>query len=278
MDFLVALCFMEIIPIERGEPLNQKLFISWNVNGIRAAERKGFISVLKELNPHIMALQETKAMASQLSEELKNIEGYTSYFHSAEKKGYSGVAFYCKETPLKVTNGIGIEEFDLEGRVITAEYSDFFLVNTYFPNAGDGLKRLDYKLRFNEALTNYLNDLKKQKTTLLCGDYNVAHKPIDLKNPKRNEQNPGYTPEERAWMDSFIDGGFVDTFRMFNQEPDQYSWWSYRFRSREKNIGWRIDYFTIDAEHKSQVVNAEILQEVMGSDHCPVTLTFTPAK
>lgn len=253
---------------------NSLTMISWNVNGIRAVEKKGFIDQLKEFDADIVALQETKAQPDQLSDSLKNIEGYTSYFFSAEKKGYSGVALYCKQKPIKVTTGIGIEEFDNEGRVICAEYETFFFVNVYFPNSGDKLKRLDYKIDFNKALHKYLDELSEKKGVVLCGDYNVAHKEIDLKNPKTNTKNAGFTPEERSWMDEFLESGYVDTFRIFNQEPGQYTWWSYRFNARAKDIGWRIDYFCVDGKNKDNVVDASILKDVMGSDHCPVKLVY----
>lgn len=249
-------------------------FISWNINGIRAVEQKGFVEMLNDFDADIIALQETKAQPDQLSSELKNITGYTSYWHSAERKGYSGVALYSRLEPLRVLTGIDEPEFDCEGRVLTLEFPTFYLINIYFPNSGEGLKRLDFKLRFNEALLNFATRLQQEKTVILCGDFNVAHKPIDLKNPAANTQNAGFTPEERAWMDSFIAAGFVDSFRMFNQEPDQYTWWSYRFNARAKNIGWRIDYFCIDVKSRDKILAAAILQEVMGSDHCPVRLEF----
>lgn len=251
--------------------------ISWNVNGIRAMEKKGFTDTVIQLNADVLALQETKAQPDQLSENLKSIAGYTSYWHSAEKKGYSGVAIYSKSEPLRIITGIGNDLYDSEGRVITAEFETFYLINIYFPNAGEGLKRLDYKISFNIELHKFANTLGEEKPVILCGDFNVAHKEIDLKNPKNNIKNAGYTPEEREWMDSFIDSGYTDTFRMFNQEPDQYTWWSYRFNSRAKNIGWRIDYFCVDSQAVNNVTDAKILQEMMGSDHCPVLLEYTPS-
>jgi len=247
-------------------------FISWNVNGIRAVEKKGFTEQLREFDADIIALQETKAQQDQLSDNLLKIDGYESYWHSAERKGYSGVAFYSRIKPIDVRYGIGEEEFDSEGRVITLELDNCFLINIYFPNSGEGLKRLDYKLRFNDRLLEFAKQLEEKKPVILCGDFNVAHKEIDLKNPKTNVKNAGFTPEERAWMDRFIEAGFVDTFRMFNQEPDQYTWWSYRFSARAKNVGWRIDYFCINEPAREMVKTAEILQDVMGSDHCPVSL------
>ena len=248
--------------------------ISWNVNGIRAVEKKGFVDIVKDLSPDIFALQETKAQPEQLSDALHNIEGYHSFWHSAVKKGYSGLAVYSKKEPLHVHYGMGGEEFDREGRVLALEFEDFFLVNTYFPNAQHGLKRMDYKIAFNQALHFFVNELAQKKSTVICGDFNVAHKEIDLKNPKSNEKNPGFSPQERAWMDSFVDSGYIDTFRKFNNEPDQYSWWSYRFNARARNIGWRIDYFCVDPASGERVLDAAILPDVMGSDHCPVTLDF----
>lgn len=260
--------------VVKGKEKNQIELISWNVNGIRAAEKKGFIEYVSNSGAEVVAVQETKAQPDQLSEELLNIDGYKSYFFSAKKKGYSGVGIYTKTEPLNVINGIGIAEFDDEGRVITAEYEDYYLVNCYFPNAQGELKRIDYKIAFNDALREYANKLREKKTVLVCGDYNVAHKPIDLKNPKSNENNAGYSLPERESMDKFIAAGYVDTFRMFNQEPEQYSWWSYRFSARSKNIGWRIDYFCIDEKSKARVVDAQIHQHIMGSDHCPVSVSI----
>ncbi|MFH1217691.1 MAG: exodeoxyribonuclease III [Pseudomonadota bacterium] len=248
--------------------------ISWNVNGIRAVEKKGFIEQVKEFDADIVALQETKAQEDQLSGALKNIDGYTSYWHSAERKGYSGVAVYSRIPPIKVMYGIGIDEFDREGRVLTLEFTDFFLVNIYFPNAGEALKRLDFKLAFNRALQGFLSGLDKGKSLVVCGDYNVAHREIDLANPKNNEGNAGFTPEEKRWMDDFLGSGFVDTFRMFNQDGGHYSWWSYRFNARAKDIGWRIDYFCVNEKSAGRVREASILKDIMGSDHCPVGILF----
>lgn len=264
------------IPGAKMEKNSVLKFVSWNVNGIRAVEKKGFIDMLPSFDADIIGLQETKAQPDQLSEGLKNIPGYTSYWHSAERKGYSGVAVYTRIKPVAVHYGLGDPEFDCEGRVLTLEFDDYFLVNIYFPNSAEQLKRLDYKLRFNDRLTAFAKDMENKKPVILCGDFNVAHKEIDLKNPKANVKNAGFTPEERAWMDSFIDAGFVDTFRIFNQEPDQYTWWSYRFSARAKNIGWRIDYFCVSESAKTRVKNAAILKEVLGSDHCPVELHYQP--
>ncbi len=257
------------------EKRNHYTFVSWNVNGIRAVEKKGFIDILQDLDADIIGIQETKARPDQLSDTVKNIPGYTSWWHSAERKGYSGVAFYSRIKPVAVHYGLGIEEFDAEGRVLTLEFEKFYLLTIYFPNAGTGLKRLDYKLRFDVALEAHCRHLEKEKDVIVCGDFNVAHKEIDLKNPKNNVKNAGFTPEERQWMDGFIDkAGYIDTFRMFNQEPEQYSWWSYRFSARSKNIGWRIDYFCVNKRAQKNVIDAKILQDVMGSDHCPVLLNY----
>lgn len=251
-----------------------KIFISWNVNGIRALEKKGFIDIVTQLRPDIFAIQETKAQPEQLSEQLKNIEGFKSYWHSSVRKGYSGLATYTKQKPIRVIEGLGQDEIDQEGRVLTLEFDDFYFINAYFPNAQHGLARIDFKLHFNYTLQKFADLLAKEKSVVICGDFNVAHKPIDLKNPKTNEQNPGYTPQERAWMDQFIEAGFIDTFRKFHHEPDQYTWWSYRFNARERNIGWRIDYFFVDPKSNARVLESEILSDVVGSDHCPVILEF----
>jgi len=253
---------------------NHKKFISWNVNGIRAMEKKGFVDMVHKFDADIIAIQETKAQPDQLSDSLLNIPGYTSYWNSAEKKGYSGVAVYSRTPPVAVSSGLNIPDLDREGRVQTLEFLDFFLVNIYFPNAGHGLKRLDYKINFNQAVQAHARKLAAQKSVVICGDYNVAHKAIDLKNPGSNEANPGFTPEERRWMDTFVEAGFLDTFRMFNTDPGHYTWWSYRFNARARNIGWRIDYFCVDKNSHSRVVDASILNDVMGSDHCPVQLDF----
>jgi exodeoxyribonuclease III len=263
-----------VLSPSRAERQGVKTMISWNVNGIRAVEKRGFADIVKTLSPDIFAIQETKAQADQLSEELLRIDGYTSYWHSAARKGYAGVAVYTKEKPLRVINGLGNNEFDDEGRVLTLEYEDFYFINAYFPNAQPELKRIGYKLEFNKTLHALASGFAAQKSTIICGDFNVAHKAIDLTNPKSNEQNPGYSPEERAWMDEFIGSGFVDSFRKFDSGPDNYTWWSYRFNARARNIGWRIDYFCVDQGSSDRVVGAGILKDVLGSDHCPVKLEF----
>jgi exodeoxyribonuclease III len=261
------------ISIEKKE-MPTKKFISWNVNGIRAVEKKGFIEIVYNLDADIIAIQETKAQKDQLSDKLKNIDGYTSYWHSAERKGYSGVAVYSRLKPISVLEGLGDPEFDCEGRVLALEFPSFFFLSVYFPNSADGLKRLDFKLRFNKKLLNFVQGLARRKGVVICGDYNVAHKEIDLKNPDKNTMNAGFTPEERHWMDTFLEAGFVDTFRIFNEEPGHYTWWSYRYNARSKDIGWRIDYFCVDGNHSRYVHNASILKDIMGSDHCPVQIEF----
>jgi exodeoxyribonuclease-3 len=249
--------------------------ISWNVNGLRAVEKKGFVEILTGLNADLVALQEIKAQPEQLSEAIQNIPGYTPYWFSAQKKGYAGVATYSREQPLSVIYGIDHHDHDYEGRVLTLEFGDFFFVNAYFPNSQHGLVRMDYKLTFNHDLLAFAQALAAQKSVVICGDFNVAHREIDLTNPRQNEKNPGFTPEERAGMDRFLAAGFVDSFRMFHPEPGQYTWWSYRFNARERNIGWRIDYFCVDEKSKDRVTEATILRDIMGSDHCPILLVFS---
>jgi exodeoxyribonuclease III len=251
-----------------------KRFISWNVNGIRAVEKKGFVDTIKELDADIIAIQETKAQEDQLSAALTTVSGYTSFWHSAIRKGYSGVGIYTRLQPTDVLVGIGEPEFDCEGRVLTLEFPTFFFISSYFPNSADGLKRLDFKLRFNKKFLAFAKGLAERKGVVICGDYNVAHKEIDLKNPDKNTMNAGFTPEERQWMETFLEAGFVDTFRMFNQDPGHYTWWSYRYNARSKDIGWRIDYFCVDKAHVQQVQQAAILKDIMGSDHCPVEILF----
>ena len=251
-----------------------KKLISWNVNGLRAVEKKGFADIVYELDADIIGLQEIKALPDQLPESVRNLEGYEAYWHPAKRKGYAGVCIYSRIKPLKVIYGMDISEYDQEGRVLTLEFEDFFLVNTYFPNAQHGLPRLDYKLAFTRDIHNFLDRLAEKKGVVVCGDFNVAHKPIDLTNPKQNEKNPGFSAPEREWMDTFIGSGYIDTFRKFNRKPDQYTWWSYRFNARARNIGWRIDYFCVDPASEARVKDASILDHVLGSDHCPVSLDF----
>ena len=246
-------------------------FISWNVNGLRACVGKGFESIFNELDADFFCLQETKMQEGQL--DLAFL-GYDSYWNYAEKKGYSGTAIYTKHKPLSVRYGIGIEEHDHEGRVITLEYEDFFFITVYVPNAQDGLKRLDYRMKWEDDFLSYIKELDKQKPVIFCGDLNVAHEEIDLKNPKTNHNNPGFTDEERGKFSTLLQSGFKDTFRTLHPDDPTYSWWSYRFHAREKNVGWRIDYFVVSERLMPQVTSASILTEVMGSDHCPVELTL----
>ncbi|MEG0292422.1 MAG: exodeoxyribonuclease III [Anaerovoracaceae bacterium] len=244
--------------------------ISWNVNGLRACIKKGFMEFLQSENPDIICLQETKMQEGQ--EEIIT-DGYYQYWDSAEKKGYSGTLILSKTEPISVTKGLGIDEHDHEGRAVTAEYEDFYLVNFYVPNSQDKLKRLDYRMSWEDDARNYLKELEKKKPVILCGDLNVAHKEIDLKNPKANTKNAGFSQEERDKMTELLDAGFIDTFRYFNKDKEgEYSWWSYRFNARANNAGWRIDYFIVSEILKDRLVSAGIMQEVMGSDHCPVTL------
>ncbi|QOJ29171.1 MAG: exodeoxyribonuclease III [Ignavibacteriales bacterium] len=246
--------------------------LCWNVNGIRAIQKKGFIEWMKKENPDILCLQETKASPEQLSDELLNIEGYTSYFSSSiVKKGYSGVAIYTKKKPVRVEHGYGIPEFDDEGRIIIAHYKDFILINNYYPNGKKNAERLKYKLDFYDAFLDYAQKLTSEgKKLVICGDFNTAHKAIDLERPKENEKVSGFLPEERAWMDKFTEAGYTDTFRMFNNEGKNYTWWDQVTRSRERNVGWRIDYFFVSNNFRKKVKSAWIMPEVMGSDHCPV--------
>lgn len=247
--------------------------ISWNVNGIRAIHRKGFIDWLVKEDADIVSVQETKAQIDQLPRKLINIPNYTSYFNSAERKGYSGVASYCKIKPNQVINGMGIERFDVEGRLLRLDYDDFTLLNIYYPNGGSGEERLQYKLDFYDEFLDYTNNLVDEGHNLvICGDLNTAHKPIDLARPKQNEETSGFLPVERKWVTKFLDNGYIDTFRMFNQEPDNYTWWSYRTKARGRNVGWRLDYFFVNDEFKSNVKDSYILSDVMGSDHCPIGL------
>ncbi len=245
--------------------------ISWNVNGIRAAIRKDFFKWFHDDNADIVCLQEAKAREEQVDGLMDSIDNHHISWNAAEKAGYSGVVTISKQKPISVTSGFGIEEFDREGRVLLSEYPDFYLYNIYFPNGQRDQERLDYKLRFYDAYLEKVEELKKSgKAVITCGDYNTAHKEIDLKNPKENSKTSGFLPIEREWIDTYISHGYTDTFRMFNQEPGQYTWWTYRFGARGRNVGWRIDYFFVNDEHKKNVKDAFILPEVMGSDHCPL--------
>ncbi len=244
--------------------------ISWNVNGIRACMTKGFIEFFNEIGADIFCIQETKCQINQVELEFN---GYKSFWNSAEKKGYSGTAIFTKKEPISVTCGIGIEEHDKEGRIITLEFEKFYLVNNYTPNSKRELERLEYRMIWEDEIKNYLLTLKKRKPVIMCGDLNVAHKEIDLKNPKSNRRNAGFTDEERQKMTDLLQSGFVDTFRyIYPDKENEYSWWSYMGKAREKNIGWRIDYFITSNDIKQNIQDAKIHQKIMGSDHCPVEL------
>ncbi len=246
-------------------------FISWNVNGLRACVGKDFEQQFKDLDADFFCLQETKMQAGQLD---LSFPGYESYWNYADKKGYSGTAIYTKHKPLNVTYGIDIDEHDHEGRVITLEMDDFYLITVYTPNSQDGLRRLDYRMKWEEDFQAYLHKLDAIKPVIVCGDMNVAHQEIDLKNPKTNHKNAGFTDEEREKMTQLLSNGFIDTLRTLYPEKVTYSWWSYRFRAREKNTGWRIDYFLISERLKDRLEDAKIHTEIMGSDHCPIEITL----
>ena len=241
--------------------------ISWNVNGLRACVGKDFEQQFKALDADFFCLQETKMQAGQLD---ISFPGYTSYWNYADKKGYSGTAIFTKHKPLDVTYGIGMDEHDHEGRVITLEMDDFHLVTVYTPNSQDGLRRLDYRMKWEKDFQDYLHRLDRKKPVVVCGDMNVAHEEIDIKNPKTNRRNAGFTDEEREKMTQLLDSGFIDTFRTLYPEQVTYSWWSYRFRARERNTGWRIDYFLISERLRDRLEDAKIHTEIMGSDHCPI--------
>ena len=244
-------------------------FISWNVNGLRACVTKGFEDIFKNLDADFFCLQETKMQHGQLDLQF---EGYTSYWNYAEKKGYSGTAIYSKHKPINVSYGIGVEQHDHEGRVVTLEFDSFFLVTVYTPNTQDELKRLDYRMQWETDFQAYLKTLDAKKPVIVCGDMNVAHQEIDLKNPKTNRRNAGFTDEEREKMTQLLNSGFIDTFRFLYPETITYSWWSYRFKAREKNTGWRIDYFLTSERLKDKITEAKIHTDIFGSDHCPVEL------
>lgn len=248
--------------------------LSWNVNGIRAAYKKGFVNWFIKEKPDILCLQETKAHPEQLTDDLINVNTYKSFFSSSiVKKGYSGVSIYTKPEPVKVEHGFGIPKFDDEGRIIVADYKDFILINIYYPNGKARAERLQYKMDFYDAFLDYTDALVKEgKRLVICGDVNTAHKEIDLARPKENSKISGFLPIEREWMDKFFSHGYVDTFRMFNDQPEQYTWWDQQSRARERNVGWRIDYFFVSDNFKKNVKNAFIMPDVMGSDHCPIGL------
>ena len=242
--------------------------ISWNVNGLRAAMGKGFMDTFAQLDADAVCLNETKLQPGQIELDLP---GYHQYWNSAEKKGYSGVAVFTRQEPLSVRYGIGVDEFDHEGRVLTLEMPQFYLVSCYTPNSQDGLKRLEYRMRWEDAFLSYLKSLEREKPVVLCGDLNVAHQEIDIKNPKSNRMNAGFTDQEREKMTRMLNAGFVDTFRALHpDETGAYSWWSYRFNSRAKNVGWRIDYFIVSQRLMNQVKDSVIYGDILGSDHCPV--------
>lgn len=245
-------------------------FISWNVNGLRAVVKKGFEDIFWSLDADFVCLQETKLQEGQINLDLP---GYESYWCYAEKKGYSGTAIFTRRTPLSVSYNLGIPEHDSEGRVITLEYEDFYLVCVYTPNSQDGLRRLDYRMSWEDDFREYLCELDKSKPVIICGDMNVAHEEIDLKNPATNHMNPGFSDEERGKFTELLDAGFIDTFRsLYPDRTDAYSWWSYRAAARQRNVGWRIDYFVVSERLRGNIKDAYILPEVMGSDHCPVGL------
>ncbi len=244
--------------------------ISWNVNGIRACIKNGFIEWVKDKDPDILCIQETKANPKQVSFTF-DLPNYTVHWHSAQKKGYSGVATFTKQKPLSISTKIGHNEFDSEGRCLLLEFEMFYLINLYFPNAQRGLKRLDFKLAFNDILLENIEKLRKRKNIVLCGDFNVAHKEIDLRNPQANQNNAGFSRPEREWFSKLLDQKYIDTFRFFHPgEEGAYSWWTYRYQARDKNIGWRVDYFVVNEEMQDKLEDAYILSEVLGSDHAPV--------
>jgi exodeoxyribonuclease-3 len=247
-------------------------FISWNVNGLRACVRKGFAEIFKTLNADFFCLQETKMQPHQLD---LRFPGYTSYWNSAEKKGYSGTAIYTRETPVAVTYGMGMEEHDKEGRIITLEMPEFYLVCVYVPNSQDELRRLDYRMQWEDAFRGYVTGLAAKKGVVICGDLNVAHKEIDIKNAASNRRNAGFTDEERGKFTDLLSAGFIDTWRLQHPDEVKYTWWSYRFRARENNAGWRIDYFLVSENLKDRITSTDIHNDIFGSDHCPVELTLS---
>ncbi len=250
---------------------NRIKFVSWNVNGLRAVARKGFAEIFADFDADFFCLQETKLQAGQIDLEFP---GYKSYWDYAEKKGYSGTVIYTRKEPLSVAYGLGIPEHDTEGRAVTLEFPDFYLVNTYVPNSGEGLKRLDYRMTWDDAFREYVRGLAGKKSVIICGDLNVAHHEIDLKNPETNRLNAGFTDEERENMTALLAAGFTDTWRFQHPEEVKYSWWSYRMMARDRNIGWRIDYFLVSNDLISRIGSTDIHNEVFGSDHCPVELVI----
>lgn len=252
--------------------------VSWNVNGLRSLAKDGYWeSFLTATKPDIFCLQETKAEPGQLSEAFLSPAGYSAFFSSSEvRKGYSGVALYSRVEPLRVIYGMGIKEFDQEGRVVGAEFDDFWLINAYFPNGGQGPERLDYKLRFYDAFLTFIEKLRREKPVIFCGDVNTAHEEIDLARPKENEENTGFLPEERAWIDEVVDAGYIDTYRHFHPHTKEaYSYWDMKTRARDRNVGWRLDYFFASSELAARIKKAEIHPDIFGSDHCPISITLS---
>lgn len=246
--------------------------VSWNVNGLRACVTKGFLDFFNNIDADIFSIQETKLQEGQIT---LDINGYYQYWNYAEKKGYSGVAVFSKKEPLKVTYGLNIEEHNNEGRLITLEFENFYYITAYVPNSQEELKRLEYRMKWEDDIKKYLNKLKENKPVIYCGDLNVAHQEIDLKNPKNNRKNPGFSDEEREKFQNLLDSGFIDTFRYkYPEKEDAYSWWSYRFKAREKNTGWRIDYYIISNDIKQNLIDATIHNDILGSDHCPVSINI----
>lgn len=250
-----------------------KKFISWNVNGLRAVEKKGFLDFLQTCGADILAVQETKACPEQLSSALLRPEGFHAYYCCAERKGYSGVACFCRQEPLTVQYGLGIEEFDCEGRTLLLEYPDYYFLNIYFPNGGQGEERLAFKLRFYEAFLKKSKELfATGKTVITCGDVNTAHEERDLARPQQNQTVSGFLPQERAWLTRFFTEGYIDAFRLFQQGGGYYTWWDYKTRARERNVGWRLDYFMVNKLSADKICRADMLPEVLGSDHCPIRI------
>jgi len=250
--------------------------ISWNVNGVRAVVKKGFLDWLDQAQPDVLCLQETKAHVDQLTAEILTDHGYHTYWHSGERRGYSGVATFCKEEPLYVQEGLGIERYDAEGRVLVTEHENFLLYNIYFPNGQKDNERLQYKLDFYDDLLPIINEqVESGNNVVVTGDWNTAHHSIDLARPKQNVNTSGFMPIERKKLDMFVENGWIDTFRLFHQEGERYSWWTYRFGARERNVGWRIDYFFVNEGFLDNVEDADIHDEIMGSDHCPVSLELS---
>lgn len=253
--------------------MNKVKLACWNVNGLRSIAQKGFFQWMNDTNADLVCIQEAKVSEDAIPEELKSPSGYSSFFSCAERKGYSGVAVYTKLKPLAVTRQMGLKKFDAEGRYIRLDFKDFSLLNIYYPNGKASPERLSYKLEFYEAFLKHAQKLRKEgKNLVICGDFNTAHKPIDLARPKENEEISGFLPEERAWMDKFVAKGYIDAFRKFHPEPHRYTWWSLRTAARERNVGWRIDYFFVSEELENNLYSASIESEVQGSDHCPLCL------